>query len=631
MIGLNRKARLIFMKRIVAILTVICLLGMPAAISEEIEIADTTEAEAIIGEIELEIEGETEQSISEDAAALDLPENLLLEDEAVGVEDALDISISRNAAGIEINQSNFPDDSFRDYVRNKIDKNEDSYLSDDEIVAVTTIDVWNRGITTLKGIEYFTELVKLICDDNKLDNSYYDIDDVLNIVANTKLEYLKCSNNPLVKLDVSCNTKLKYLACSACELQVLDIEKNDQLEYLDCSDNDLRYLYMRDNVLLEYLDCSDNDLGYLDVRDNKRLKKLYCSDCKLGKLDVRRNTKLEELDCSDNRYGIGSDNLDNAGLEALDVSKNRKLKVLRCYWNNLEKLDVSRNTKLIELSCGENYLEKLDVSKNTKLTELECSQNDLTELNVSNNPKLKTLWFYKNNIGVIDLGNCPFLSKLVEKRTPVYEDSPGGIRFSDDDGNTGICIAYGCIVMKNKKVLFGAPPSWTIADGFSNFGLGEKTRIIKGAYAVCATYYQYKSSNPKVVAVNSYGFAKGKKAGTAKITVTGGVAYPDGGGKSVTFVVRVKKAPDKITVSPKKMTLKKGDVERISWKLPKGTASAKISFSSSDRSICKVVEDAWAGYVVKAYKPGTATIAVKTYNGKKATCKVTVLGSSEPS
>ena len=60
-----------------------------------------------------------------------------------------------------VHQANFPDANFRNYVSETIDKNNDGYLTCDEIQDAKYIDVSNKDISDLTGIEYFTELEKL--------------------------------------------------------------------------------------------------------------------------------------------------------------------------------------------------------------------------------------------------------------------------------------------------------------------------------------------------------------------------------------------------------------------------------------------------------------------------------------
>ena len=229
--------------------------------------------------------------------------------------------IAVQSAGVAIDNNNFPDANFRTIVEG-FDTNKDDSLSDTEIAAVEEIDCYDKGISNLKGIEYFTAL-----------------------------RSLNCGYNQLTALDVSKNTTLTKLYCKNNQLTVLDVSKN---------------------TALTYLRCNRNQLTSLDVSKNTALTKLYCSTNQLTSLDVSKNTALTKLDCYNNQ------------LTSLDVSKNTALTGLNCGYNQLTALDVSKNTALTWLGCAGNQLTALDVSKNTALTELDCNKNQLTSLDVSN-------------------------------------------------------------------------------------------------------------------------------------------------------------------------------------------------------------------------------------------------------
>ena len=250
--------------------------------------------------------------------------------------------IAVQSAGVTIDNTNFPDANFRTVVK-KFDTNQDSSLSDTEIAAVKKINCSNKGITNLKGIEYFTSLNILWCTDNQLTT--------LDVSENTALTKLNCCFNKLTSLDVSKNTALTILECNANRLTALDVSKN---------------------TALTELNCSINELTSLDVRKNTALTELYCNDNQLTSLDVSKNTALISLSCVCNQ------------LTSLDVSKNTALQILNCNYNQLTVLDVSKNTALTDLECRDNQLTVLDVSKNTALTDLECRNNQLTSLDVSN-------------------------------------------------------------------------------------------------------------------------------------------------------------------------------------------------------------------------------------------------------
>ena len=128
---------------------------------------------------------------------------------------------------VEINETNFPDATFRAYVSENFDTDKNGTLSAEEIAAVTEIKCWEKGITDLTGIKYFTELTKLLCYDNLLTE--------LNVESNTALTFLNCANNKLTELNLSNNTALATLFCEENQLTVLDVQYSAtyQCELLD--------------------------------------------------------------------------------------------------------------------------------------------------------------------------------------------------------------------------------------------------------------------------------------------------------------------------------------------------------------------------------------------------------------
>ena len=173
--------------------------------------------------------------------------------------------IAVQSAGVAIDNTNFPDANFRTIVKN-FDTNKDGNLSDTEIAAVEKIYCTKKGITNLKGIEYFTALKKLKCFENQLTS--------LDVSKNTALTYLDCYSNQLTSLDVSKNTALTGLYCSNNQLTELDVSKNTALTELNCSNNQLTKLDVSKNTTLFYLGCSNNQLTSLDI-SNTKINALY--------------------------------------------------------------------------------------------------------------------------------------------------------------------------------------------------------------------------------------------------------------------------------------------------------------------------------------------------------------------
>ncbi|MDY4642254.1 MAG: hypothetical protein SO412_10845, partial [Erysipelotrichaceae bacterium] len=109
-----------------------------------------------------------------------------------------------------INEINFHDFTFRMYVSDNFDLDKDGKLMPSEIHAVRVIDVSgsnkNKGtITSLKGIEYFSNLIQLNCSYNKITS--------IDLSSNAALTDLYCNNNRLTSLVLPNTTVLKNINC----------------------------------------------------------------------------------------------------------------------------------------------------------------------------------------------------------------------------------------------------------------------------------------------------------------------------------------------------------------------------------------------------------------------------------
>ena len=146
-------------------------------------------------------------------------------------------------------------------------------------------------------------------------------------------------------------------------------------------------------------------------------------------------------------------------------------------------------------------------------------------------------------------------------------------------------------------------------------GKGERSAPLLGGAdvnAVCGGV-TFKSTNKKVATVNAQGVVKARKQGKATIRIRGA------NGTRANVKIRVYKAPRKVTLSAKKLSMDQYTTAKLTAKLPKGQAGA-VTFTSSNEGIAQVD----AGGTVSAVGVGSAVITARTYNGKKAKCTVTV-------
>lgn len=232
---------------------------------------------------------------------------------------------------VAINETYFPDENFRGYVKEKFDKNKDDILSAEEIAAVKDIHVEGKPITSIEGIEHFTAL-----------------------------ESLDCSKTKLPSLDTSHNENLVFLRCNEIStLTTLNVSENTALKHLYCNDNPLTALDLANNTALEKLECGENEFTTLDLSKNTSLKYFGFFNGKLSSLDLTNNTNLEEL------YFCGNN------FSTIDISKNTKLKFLHLFSNQLITLDTSKHSNLQRLWVYDNPLTSMNLGDSGSTMEVK--------------------------------------------------------------------------------------------------------------------------------------------------------------------------------------------------------------------------------------------------------------------
>ncbi len=150
--------------------------------------------------------------------------------------------VETQAAQLAVNEANFPDPAFRNYIAKTVDQDSDGVLSEEEIQNTIRINVSSTNIMDLKGIEYFKSLETLHCENNQLTS--------LSLGKLESLKILNCSNNQLTALDIS--------GCP-------------QLTDLDFHDNQLTKCNVRNNTELIYLTMFNNRITELDISKNTQL------------------------------------------------------------------------------------------------------------------------------------------------------------------------------------------------------------------------------------------------------------------------------------------------------------------------------------------------------------------------
>ena len=215
---------------------------------------------------------------------------------------------------VEINTDTFPDEVWRGYVTENVDKDNSGGLNRSELG--TSISLTNLDVKNMKGIEWFTI---------------------------SRLNISGAKN--LSSLDLSKNANMIQVEIKNCDLTSLSgFNFGPNTKSLTLSNNKLVNVTISEPVSLQSLDVRNNPITSLNVSALSNLWSLYCGDCKLS---------------------------------SLDVSQNGKLGVLYCARNNLTALDLSKNDKLTLISCEKNIIEDFKFNPANEFSGLYLEQNNI--------------------------------------------------------------------------------------------------------------------------------------------------------------------------------------------------------------------------------------------------------------
>ena len=199
--------------------------------------------------------------------------------------------VTVSAEGADITAA-FTDPAFLAAVREEIGK-PSGPIYDADAAEVTRLNVYDRNIHSLTGLEHFTALDSLLCSDNQLT--------ALPALP-ASLEYLACSDNQLTSLP-TLPSSLQSLFCIGNQLTSLPALPAGLME-LGCQENRLTSLPALPAGLI-YLSCRDNQIKALPALPST-LDTLGCAHNQLTKLNVT-GVPLTWLNCSYNNMKSKAD------------------------------------------------------------------------------------------------------------------------------------------------------------------------------------------------------------------------------------------------------------------------------------------------------------------------------------
>ncbi len=264
-----------------------------------------------------------------------------------------------------------PDDNFElALIDDGFDHDLDNYVLSDNIKNIEELNISNRQISDLTGIEDFTSLIILNASDNELST--------IDLAHNSDLLFLLLNDNKLTNLDISALPVLwdfkalnNLFTCVNVNQEQLDCVQNG------CVTNNEFGGWKVDEGVVYSLDCSSANGAQTYVPDDNFEQAL---------INLGLDAVLDDYVTSASIINTEELRLENMGIQDLTgIEDFENLRILVVTNNNLVNLDISQNSFLESLFCDNNQLTSLDISQNFFLNPASflATHNQLSCVNIS--------------------------------------------------------------------------------------------------------------------------------------------------------------------------------------------------------------------------------------------------------
>lgn len=248
-----------------------------------------------------------------------------------------------------------PDTNFKNYLLSDIavNGNLDGQIQVSEANAFSgVLDISNKNIADLTGIETFINMTGFYCYSNPIAN--------IDMSSSPNLTVLSCGSvgsSPLINLNVSGNVALLTLGAYLSPL--------------------VSTINLINNTALTSLYLQDNQLSSLDLSNNVNLVMLNVANNQISSLDISNNLALQNLTITNNLFS------------SLNLSNNTNLQIIYLDSNNLTSLNLKsgNNTNIFFLSTYNN-------------PNLTCIQVDDSAYSTANWTNIDAQHFFSTNCGV---------------------------------------------------------------------------------------------------------------------------------------------------------------------------------------------------------------------------------------
>ncbi len=365
------------------------------------------------------------------------------------------VSSEQQTASVAIDEKNFPDERFRQFVKTQFDTDGDGIFSAEEIAQIkglviqydkesgiksesfSALDYTYKndrdsydGITMdFTGLEHFSSLTYL--GIKNIEASNLDLEKLPNLelvnfaaMPKTAFDFTNCKalqeigimNTPLEYLRAN-KANLTYLLAPNCELKEIDLSQGTWLYDIVLCDNQLTDIKLpKGNMSGEFWDFANNQLTNLDLSETfpetidisgNPFTEINSETLKAdGAVISRMNaTNLAQCRSFDVSHMRGLQDLSAGPRLAESIKIRNQLRELFLY--DLDHISVIDKTtiqapadNMLEwLEVNDCTLTKLSTSQFSNLHTLRATGNQLQHLNISGNTELVNLSLWDNKSG----------------------------------------------------------------------------------------------------------------------------------------------------------------------------------------------------------------------------------------
>lgn len=235
-----------------------------------------------------------------------------------------------------LNEVYIPDNNFRQaLIVNGADVNNDGFITYNEALTLTDIQVSYRNIIDLTGLQAFKNVTTFAAEGNQITS--FAIDSI------PLLENLQLRGNDITTVDLAKYPALTQIDLGLNNLTNLDASTNKVLTSIKANDNDITALAFDSTLVLTELDLSRNSLTTIDLSKNPAISFLAVNNNPITDIDVKHLRDLSYL-------SVDSCTI----LQSLTVKANLNLSILLARSTQISELDLRNNTGLTKLDLYNN-------------------------------------------------------------------------------------------------------------------------------------------------------------------------------------------------------------------------------------------------------------------------------------